>query len=512
MLRRALVFFREWRFSFLDWFAWLRRSPSALVMAACVGFLVAIAAHSLNEQRWLPEKSAAWVFGVLPILIVLIPRTWRFLALAAAALVIGILRYDAALTPLPHVDWPEEPTFITGTLDGPPDWRQKGSRFVLREASWEEGRRLAIAPMGLLVTAATQPSFLPGDVVLVLCKPKSLDPESKPAVAGRVFLHHIGAECRSTAEPELVSAGQPSVSRTLGALKLAMRRRVGRLFVEPRASFMLGLLSGDDAGLPYEVTQQFRATGTSHIIAVSGYNVNKIAGALLIALAAILIPRRWASLAAIAIIAAFVVFTGASASVVRAGVMSGFALLARALGRPSSQPRALVYAATLMLAMNPLAFAYDLGFGLSFAAVAGLILFSALTARLFRHLPERMGLRASAAETTAATIGTAPLSLHSFGALPLFAVPVNVVVLPAVPIAMGLGFLALIADAAWHPLSVPFVFAADLAMRWMLAITAFGQAHLYHSWRTSLGVAGMVAAYLVLMLIARLASTKTERD
>jgi competence protein ComEC len=488
----------------------IRTSPSALVLSSCVGFILAIVLHATDERQWLqPGEWGAWGGCAAAVAVLLSPRSWRVVTCLVVSFALGVIRYDAALAPLPRVVWPEDATLIEGVLDGPPDWREKGSRFVLREATWKEGNAAAVAPMGLVVTSsALRPDFLPGDRIRVYCKPRPLDPATKPAVASRVLLKRIGAECRSAQDPERVAAGPASLARTLGAMKLATRRRVARLFVEPRASFMLGLLSGDDAGLPYSVTQQFRATGTSHIIAVSGYNVNKIAGALLVALAALLLPRRAASLAAIAIIAAFVVFTGASASVVRAGLMSGIVLLARSLGRPSSQPRAFVYAATLMLVANPLALAHDLGFALSFAAVGGLMVFSAHTGRLLRFLPEHLNLRGSAAETAAATVGTAPLSLQAFGVLPLFAIPVNVLVLPAVPLSMGLGFLALVADAVWHPLAVPFAFAADLAMRWMLAVTAFGQAHLYHAAHADFGVAGMVVTYAALVSAAAWATRR----
>ncbi len=474
-----------------------------MVLVVCVGFLLGVAGHALDEQVW-GVGEWWWVAVMLGLVVVLFRKIvggWLVVRMAMIfllAVYVATWRYDVMIEPRPITQWPEETVLVEGRVSGMSEWREKGSRMVLVAARWDGG---GSSGDGVVVSLSTRPEFLPGDVVRVFCKPRALNAETKPYLAKRILIDQVGAECRATLEPDLVSRGEWSLERGLGILVVGTRQRVSRLFAEPYASFLLGLLAGDDGGLPYALKQQFRATGTSHILAVSGYNVTKVVLIFSLLYAAVLIPRRWASLVAIGSVALFVMFTGAEASVVRAGVMTGFVLLARALGRPASQPRALVYVATLMLVVNPLALRYDLGFTLSFAAVMGLMVFSQLCGKLYCWLPQRFGLAGSAAETTAATLGTAPLSLHSFGVLPWFAVPVNVLVLPAIPIAMAAGFLAVLLDMVWSPLAKPLVWVTWLAMWWVIEVTGLAAKYFYQAWHARLGLGGMLLVHVGLLLL-----------
>lgn len=96
---------------------------------------------------------------------------------------------------------------------------------------------------------------------------------------------------------------------------------LARILAEPYAAFQVGLLLGHRSRLPDSLVSAFNRTGTTHIVAVSGYNITIIISALAIFL--MRYSRRlafWGSLAAVLV---FVILTGASASVVRAAVLSG---------------------------------------------------------------------------------------------------------------------------------------------------------------------------------------------
>jgi competence protein ComEC len=148
------------------------------------------------------------------------------------------------------------------------------------------------------------------------------------------------------------------------------------------------------------------------------------------------------------VIAIYVPVAGAGPSIQRAGVMGAAAVVAALAGRPASRLYALLAAAAITLALDPRACA-DPGWQLSFAAVAGI----ALGTRALRRLlgagptpnvssPVRAAALDGAAVTLAATLATAPLMAHHFGAVSIASIPANLVALPAIAPVMWLGMLS----------------------------------------------------------------------
>jgi len=210
--------------------------------------------------------------------------------------------------------------------------------------------------------------------------------------------------------------------------------------VEPNAAFIDGLLLGTKNELPKSLKDDFAITGTSHIVAISGYNVALIAEMIMFIL--IFFMRRrsaiWVSVLAIGL---FVVLTGASASVVRAAFMGLLVIFASGYGRLYNPGTSLLLAAAGMLMINPLALRYDLGFQLSFAAVLGLFYLSPVILYFLRKLSLPARFKELASNTMAAQISVLPLLLYYFHSLSLVALPVNLIILPLVPLAMLSGFV-----------------------------------------------------------------------
>ena len=117
----------------------------------------------------------------------------------------------------------------------------------------------------------------------------------------------------------------------------------------------------------------FRTTGTSHIIAISGFNISIIAGLFTLAFSRIL-GRRWGVVVAILGVIIYTVLVGSSPSVLRAAIMGILALFARQLGRQTGI-NTLAVTAAVMAGFNP-NILWDPGFQLSFAATLGLVLYA----------------------------------------------------------------------------------------------------------------------------------------
>ena len=208
---------------------------------------------------------------------------------------------------------------------------------------------------------------------------------------------------------------------------------------EPHASLGLGFLVGTRTLIPDALLLALTVTGLTHIVAVSGYNLT-----ILVRLTRRLFSGKSlyiATITSLALIAGFVLVTGLSPSIVRATVVSTLAILAWYYGRAIKPTVLLLTAAALTSLINPYYLWSDLGWYLSFAAFAGiLILAPLLSERIFKDKPKILGQ--IVLETTCAQIMTLPILMFSFSQLSVVSLLANVIVLPLIPLAMLSTFLA----------------------------------------------------------------------
>lgn len=218
--------------------------------------------------------------------------------------------------------------------------------------------------------------------------------------------------------------------------------RIGDVFDPPASHWVAGVLLGADEGFSRKWIEDFRRTGTSHLTAVSGYNVGIVLAAVQAVLLKLPVGRGARTLIALGAVAGFVLLTGRPGSVLRAAVMVGAVEAGRHFGRPVRPLRALLLAALLIGLASPRSLVDDRGFQLSVAAAFGLAtLAPPLAAALFRRLPPTPAEWAS--QTVAATIATAPVIAWMTGNYSLVALPANVAVAAFIPpIMAGGAFLA----------------------------------------------------------------------
>ena len=208
------------------------------------------------------------------------------------------------------------------------------------------------------------------------------------------------------------------------AARGAARNVIAAILPNPESALLNGILIGDASALPQYVQDAFRRTGASHIIAISGYNVAVIVGAVLALLRRLVLPRKVAPVL-IALLWLYALFVGASASVVRAVLMTTVALAGQLFWRRGVTLNTLCAAAFILLAADP-GYLFDIGFQLSVAATLGLVVFAdrlsepvrALLARRVAHGRVRAVMQFVADGvllTSAAQITTAPLIALSYG-------------------------------------------------------------------------------------------------
>lgn len=186
-------------------------------------------------------------------------------------------------------------------------------------------------------------------------------------------------------------------------------------------SLTLGLLTGDDSGLSPEERQHLRASGLSHITAVSGWNVSIIVVTMGAIFRAVGARAGYWLVVQLAMVGGYVWIVGFEPPIIRAAIMGSVALAALHFGRPSHVYTHLILAAGIMAAITP-EILESLSFQLSFLSMVGLAVASSLCTGLDGW---RLVITLPVAATTAATIATGPLLAATFGTLPLLSVPAN---------------------------------------------------------------------------------------
>jgi competence protein ComEC len=254
------------------------------------------------------------------------------------------------------------------------------------------------------------------------------------------WLHQRGyAAVLSTDRVSRIGPPANPMRRAAEAVRAALGRSVRRLFDDRDGGLLMGLMLGDTSRLDPGIEEDFRATGLSHLTAVSGENLAMFLAPIM-GLAGLMGLGRWSRIGLGAgSIGFFVLLTGAEPSVLRAAAMAGLTLLGLFLGRPRSPPAILGAAVLVLLVVNP-TLVYSVGFQLSVSATAGMAMLAQPIAERLRFLPQSLAL--AAGTTVAAQLGVGPLLLYHFGLVPLVSVPANVLAFPAVGPAMLLGLVA----------------------------------------------------------------------
>jgi len=280
-----------------------------------------------------------------------------------------------------------------------------------------------------------------------------------------VYLFHRGYPA-SLQVDRLVVRGPPASAfvRTAEALRSGLRRSLQRVFDAREAGLMMGLALGDTSKLDPHVEEDFRATGLSHLTAVSGENVAMFLAPIMALAMLLRLGRRARFAVGVGAVAFFVVLTRAEPSVLRAAVMSGLAMLGIFLGRPRSPPAIVGGAVLILLGVNP-TLVYSIGFQLSVAATAGMALMAGPLAQRLGFLPDALAL--AAGTTLGAQAGVTPLILYHFGAVPTVTLPANLLAFPAVGPGMVLGLVAaavgIVSSAAGRAVAL----AAEIPLRYL---------------------------------------------
>lgn len=287
------------------------------------------------------------------------------------------------------------------------------------------------------------------------------------------------------------------LKRGLFAIKDFSLSSFRSVFALDRAALMSGLTLGDIS----EMTQTFRdrmsLTGTTHLVALSGYNVLIIARGIFVLLG-LWFSRRKRFWFSVFVIVLFVVMTGAEASVVRAGIMAILLLLADHVYRAYRFRNAIIVAGFLMVVANPLVLVFDVGFQLSFAALLGLVYLEPVLRQSLplREEPGLLGWRDHLRATLSAQLMVLPILLSNFGSFSPLSILVNVLVLVVVPLTMLLGLCIILASLFSSFFALVIGFVADIFLRYIISIIDLFSRFSFPLTLTSVSLLGVFVYYV----------------
>src|SRR3989344_1797794 len=244
--------------------------------------------------------------------------------------------------------------------------------------------------------------------------------------------------------------------RFFGALsffRVATEQVLREALPEPEAGLAKGLLLGGSSYMDARNEGFFERIGMTHIVAVSGYNIMLVAELCLFLGLSSGLWRRQALIFVAVGIWLFVMLVGAPASALRAGIMAFGVFMAIHQGRIARPFFLLGLAAAAMLLSNPLLLRYDIGFQLSFLALAG-ILFGARPGEGTGEGFSGATIREVFRMTLFVELFVLPLIAYHFGLLSWFSLIANIVLLPLVPFAMA-GSLSVCFFGGAFPVATP---------------------------------------------------------
>ena len=403
-------------------------------------------------------------------------RVWAWIGLAA---LLGALRYEASLPifgPQSLVSLVEQGELsLRGVITEEPRRSEEAQRLVLAVETVDIGKNRRPAEGLLLLVVPPYPAYSYGqrlEVRGLLSYPRGA--ERPGQFDYRAYLAHRGI---------FVLMQQPAaVQRLPGergiaplAMLLSLRQHCQELLLrslpEPQAALAVGILLGIQSSIPDEVYSAFSATGTSHILVVSGWNFTLVASVLAGLSTRMRLGQMYTLLLALSVMWIYALFTGASAAVLRAAAMASLAAVGRAAERGSEPWRLLFGGCWLISLANPHTL-WDLGFQLSALATGSLFAFarpieSWIAVRRPFCWPVMAPITETLTATLAAQVLTMPLILYQFGNLSIIAPVANVLLVPLVPYAMATSALTLVAGLIWLPLGQGLAPLAWLILAWM---------------------------------------------
>lgn len=469
---------------------------SKIFLAGCLGFIL-----GLSFASYTPPVNAMAVFILFWVLAIASLAFWPrkislgFLMLTCA--VLGYWRYQLTNTPSEVARYYDKNITAVGIVSQEPEIKPMGINLTLKLTNIN-GQVLGDK---ILVSVSAWEHFNYGDEVRLECLLAKPEPIEDFAYDRYLARWGIYGTCR--AERIVLVAknkGNPWLA-TLNKIRQTSDQIIKRHLPNQEANLASAMVLGGKSNLGPEITKAFSASGLTHIIAISGMNITLIVILLFNLLLFLGLRRQVVFWVVVVVITSYVLLIGVPASAVRAGIMGLLGLWAVYLGRLNNLDNVLVATAVITLLFNPLLLRDDVGWQLSFLALAGIIYLYPIGQKFLTSKQSFINfLLDSLALTVAAQLPTWPIIAINFGQISLIAVVANLLAVWIAPALLVVLLIALGLSAIfpwvwwWLPALFGLKYLIDVALlsaSFPLVVVQVG----------SLAPALVVIYYLALMVL-----------
>ncbi len=366
-----------------------------------------------------------------------------------------------------------------GYINRQPEFKDDYQKLVFCPVKYQEesGKKIFIPDCQekILVFSDLQTNYYFGEIIGINCQLEN--PENKYSKFNYInFLAKDGIYqiCQNSKLEKLFNKEEIQLdnfyqSRTfiyqkIFQLKASLENKIKNLFSFPESAYLAGLLLGGEDRLPENVQENFRRTGTTHTIAVSGFNITVLASFFMILGVLIGFYRQKAFWLAVWGVVLFVLMIGSPNSAIRAGIMGVLILWATKKGRLVNSVQVIILAGALMVAVSPLILLYDVGFQLSFLASLSIILVYGPLSEKFNIRNDFLGLKSILLVTISAQLGVLGILLYTFENFSPISLVANLIILPVIPLIMLLGFSSILISFFSDFLAYLIVLPVQLAL------------------------------------------------
>lgn len=489
-------------------------AKSKIFLILSLSFIGGIAAASFSYPKII-SLFYLYIFSIASLIILAVffkNKNAKIFGFALLFFIFGIYLTNLKLEKIVSAD--QEGKEIPGIfiVQKEPEISQNMQRIVVKNEDYK-----------IIISVLKYPQYQYGDEIKVDCVLKI--PKNK-TFDWRMYLakDKILYECD---KPKIEKLGENEGNKIYSVIlkvKNKLNGNIFRLIPAPESGLASGLILGGDDLLSKEAQDNFSRTGMTHIVAVSGYNVTIVAEYLMILGIFIGLWRRQAFWFAVIGIILFVALTGFPSSAVRAGVMGILLIWAMKNGRLANSENAIIFAAAVMLIINPLLLRWDIGFQLSFLATLGIVyiypIFEVIATGELKLKNEKINkndFKASDPKkplfgarpipaiveilflTLSAQVFVLPVILYNFNKLSLISPLANLLVLPIIPLTMLLIFAAMILSFLFYPLAVVFSWLSYLPLKYETFVINYLAGLKYASVEVKISWITVVVWYIILV-------------
>ncbi len=440
---------------------------------------------------------------------------WNVLRIILIIILLSRVVYFCFIVEKIDINFPNEEVLILGYIDDYGEERINSNRYRLKITELN-GQKITDGSRILIVTNPYTNNLEYGTILKI--KGQIENPKDFITDSGKNFEYDnylaLSKIYGITRDPEIEIINGFSGNKIkfyLFKIRKSFSNTLDKNLNENSSVLSRGILLGEKSGINNELRNNLAKTSTSHIVALSGYNITIISEIVIqITKSLPLLARTILGASSIFL---FVLLAGGGSSAIRAMIMAFILLYSRNRGKSYNALWALFLAFLIIISINPLSFRYDMGLHLSVLATFGLIIFQIPIAEFFIKKHFHRKISDVLASTISASIMTMPYIAYNMGIVSIVGIIANILVVPMIPLLMLFSFLTGIIGQISNILVLPFGYITHTISKIILfVINNFGELPFSAIYKNNIPIVGILFVYGMIIYFAIKANKKSTEE